>query len=50
MSEERKFLDWWLGNDERAKCTLEQAIGAYVSTFPGRIYLLLQELLAKHER
>jgi len=49
MTEEQKFLHWWKEDPERAKCTLEQAIGAYVSTFPGRVYPLLQELLKAHE-
>ena len=39
------FHAWWKGDDERAKCTLEQAIGAYCSTFPGRVIPLLVELL-----
>lgn len=45
MTEVQKFIHWWRDDAERAKCTLEQAIGAYVSSFPGRIYTLLLELL-----
>ena len=48
MTEVQKFLAWWRGDAERAKCTLEQAIGAYVSSFPGRTYNLLLELLEPH--
>lgn len=44
-SEVTKFFAWWKGDKERALCTLEQAIGAYCSTFPGRLYALLVELL-----
>lgn len=43
--QESKFIKWWKGDKERALCTLDQAIGAYVSTFPGRLYSLLVELL-----
>lgn len=45
MTETAKFFKWWREDAERAKCTLEQAIGAYCSTFPGRLYFLLVELL-----
>jgi hypothetical protein len=40
-----KFLAWWKDDKERRLCTLEQAIGAYISTFPGRLHFLLVELL-----
>lgn len=40
-----KFVVWWKGDSERYKCTLEQAIGAYIATFPGRLHSLLVELL-----
>jgi hypothetical protein len=40
-----KFLTWWKDDNERCLCTLEQAIGAYISTFPGRLHSLLVELL-----
>lgn len=40
-----KFFTWWRSDAERAKCNLEQAIGAYCSTFPGRLHALLVELL-----
>lgn len=40
-----KFMGWWKGDRERSLCTLEQAIGAYCSTFPGRLLPLLVELL-----
>ena len=43
--ETAKFLVWWKGDGNRALCTLEQAIGAYCSTFPGRLHSLLVELL-----
>jgi hypothetical protein len=39
------FLAWWKDDKERCLCTLEQAIGAYISTFPGRLHFLLVELL-----
>jgi hypothetical protein len=39
------FLAWWQDDKERSLCTLEQAIGAYISTFPGRLHSLLVELL-----
>jgi hypothetical protein len=45
VNEVQKFMHWWHDDKERAKCTLEQAIGAYVSSFPGRTYTLLLELL-----
>lgn len=44
-----KFLAWWKGDPERKKCTLEQAIGAYIASFPGRLHALLVELL-EHTR
>lgn len=44
-SEATKFLVWWKDDKERRLCTLEQAIGAYISTFPGRLHSLLVELL-----
>lgn len=44
-SEAKKFFAWWQGDKERALCTLGQAIGAYCSTFPGRLHALLVELL-----
>jgi len=49
MTEVDKFLRWWQGDAERRLCTLEQAIGAYCSTFPGRLHSLLVELLEKFE-
>lgn len=39
------FLVWWKGDNQRCLCTLEQAIGAYISTYPGRLHFLLVELL-----
>lgn len=39
------FMVWWKGDEERAKCFLEQAVMAYLSTFPARCQLLLVELL-----
>jgi hypothetical protein len=48
MTELQKFQEWWRGDAERAKCTLEQAIGAYCSSFPGRMYRLLLELMEPH--
>jgi hypothetical protein len=45
MIEANKFLEWWKGDKERSLCTLEQAIGAYIATFPGRLHALLVELL-----
>lgn len=45
MSEALKFFRWWQDDPERRLCTIEQAIGAYCSTFPGRIHFLLVELL-----
>jgi hypothetical protein len=44
-AESEKFFTWWRSDAERAKCNLEQAIGAYCSTFPGRLHALLVELL-----
>lgn len=44
-SETLKFTEWWKGDKERAKCTLEQALGSYCSSFPGRLLPLLVELL-----
>jgi len=44
--ESDKFLVWWRGDKERRLCTLEQAIGAYCATYPGRVLALLVELLA----
>lgn len=44
-SQVSKFVEWWKGDPERSLCTLEQAIGAYISTFPGRLHSLLVELL-----
>ena len=46
---EAAFLAWWLEDIERAKCSLQQAIGAYCSSFPGRVLPLLQELLLHNE-
>jgi len=46
MTEVQKFMHWWHDDKERTKCTLEQAIGAYVSSFPGRTYTLLLEILS----
>lgn len=43
--ETSKFVSWWKDDKDRRLCTLEQAIGAYVSTFPGRLHFLLVELL-----
>lgn len=43
------FLAWWLDDIERAKCTLAQALGAYCSSFPGRVLPLLHELLKHNE-
>lgn len=43
--ETKKFILWWKDDKERRLCTLEQAIGAYISTFPGRLHSLLVELL-----
>ena len=45
MSEAEKFFSWWKADKARALCTLEQAVGAYCSTFPGRMIPLLVELL-----
>lgn len=39
------FYKWWKDDPERSLCTLEQAIGAYCSTFPGRLLALLVELI-----
>lgn len=41
-----KFLTWWRDDPERKLCTLEQAVGAYLQTFPGRCVKLLHELIA----
>lgn len=46
---EAAFLAWWLEDIERAKCTLQQAIGAYANSFPGRLLPLLHELLKHNE-
>lgn len=43
--EVKKFVRWWKNDKDRRLCTLEQAIGAYCSTFPGRLAPLLVELL-----
>lgn len=48
MTQVQRFLEWWKGDKERQLCTLEQAIGAYISTFPGRLHSLLVELLGPH--
>jgi hypothetical protein len=48
VEESTKFFRWWQGDAERRLCTLEQAIGAYISTFPGRLHFLLVELLRSH--
>lgn len=40
-----KFLIWWRDDPDRKFCTLEQAAGAYLQTFPGRTIKLLIELL-----
>lgn len=45
MNEVQKFVAWWKDDKERRLCTLEQAIGAYLSTYPGRSHALLVELL-----
>lgn len=43
---EQRFRDWWKkGTQGFELCTLEQAIGSYLSTYPGRAYALLVELL-----
>ncbi|MCP4899930.1 MAG: hypothetical protein GY906_23425 [bacterium] len=47
MSEFSKFLIWWREDKDRKFCTLEQAAGAYMQTFPGRTIALLIELLCK---
>jgi hypothetical protein len=39
------FAHWWKKDPERAKCTLEQAIGAYIGTYPGRTIPLLLDLI-----
>lgn len=41
------FLRWWKDHPERRLCTLREALGAYLQTFPGRIIPLLHELLCK---
>lgn len=41
------FFCWWQFDHERRKCTLEQALGAYCSAFPGRVLPLLTELLRR---
>jgi hypothetical protein len=42
-----RFRQWWQDDVERAKCTLPQIVGAYCSSFPGRIFKLLVELIAE---
>ena len=39
------LLDWWKRDPERAKCTLEQIVGLYLQTFPGRSMRLLLDLV-----
>ncbi len=36
------FVEWW-HDGQRADCTLTEAIGLYVSTFPGRTIPFLEE-------
>jgi hypothetical protein len=40
-----EMVKWWVKDSERAKCTLEQAIGAYIGTYPGRTIPLLLDLI-----
>ena len=43
---EQRFRNWWKRDTPGFEvCTLTQAIGAYLSTYPGRILPLLVELL-----
>lgn len=42
-----RFMRWWKGHEERRQCTLEQAVGAYLRTFPGRALPLLVELIER---
>lgn len=42
------FLSWWQNDPGRKLCTLEQAIGAYLATFPARGIKLLIDLLGPY--
>lgn len=42
------FLSWWKDDPGRSLCTLEQAIGAYLATFPARGPKLLVDLLTPY--
>jgi hypothetical protein len=39
------FFRWWKDDLERSKCTLDQAIGLYLQTFPGRVMPLIVSLM-----
>ncbi len=45
MTHREDFMHWWKDDEERAKCFLNQAVGAYVSSFPARVLPMLCELI-----
>ena len=48
-SEKERFLRWWKDTPGFDLCTLEQAIGAYLATYPGRVLPLVISLLKRHD-
>lgn len=50
MKEAERFRRWWKNDTPGFElCTLQQAVDAYCSTYPGRIRRLLVELLRTPE-